>query len=69
MGPGKDQEVPWPIFLEIDGETKELLLQMGDTVLYQGTKIPHWRDELPTGYETTAVFFHFVNKKFQGSLS
>ena len=58
----------WPIFFEVDGEVKEVRLGMGDGVLYRGTDIPHWRNELPDGHMATLIFYHFVPQDFEGSL-
>ena len=59
----------WPIFLEVDGEAVKVQLEMGDGVLYRGTRIPHWRDPLPQGQMATLIFFHFVPVDFKGSLN
>jgi hypothetical protein len=45
----------WPIFI---GEEK-LLLKPGDGVIYNGTKIPHWREEF-LGDWYVNVFLHWV---------
>ncbi len=58
----------WPIFLEIRGKPRKVTLDVGDAVIYSGTRIPHWRPPLPKGRTTTLCFFHFVKKSFKGSL-
>jgi len=68
MGPTAEQEKPWPIYLRVDGEPREVLLGMGDAVFFHGTKTPHWREALPDGHETKVCFFHFVESDFTGTL-
>lgn len=66
---GPDGEPPpWPIYVEIDGQPKEVLLQTGDGVAYSGTEIWHWRHALPAGQRAVVCFFHFVPRDFTGSL-
>jgi hypothetical protein len=66
---GPDGEPPpWPIYVEIDGQPKEVLLQTGDGVAYSGTEIWHWRHALPAGQRAIVCFFHFVPRDFTGSL-
>lgn len=66
--PEKDLSGAWPIYLEVEGETREARLEMGDGVLYRGTEIPHWRDALPDGQTATLIFCHFVPVEFEQSL-
>jgi hypothetical protein len=58
----------WPIFLEVEGEAREVRLDMGDAVLYRGTEVPHWREALPAGRRATLIFCHFVPLDFDQSL-
>lgn len=59
---------PWPIYVEIEGKPKAVLLRAGDGVAYSGTEIWHWRDALPKGQRAIVCFFHFVPEGFTGSL-
>jgi hypothetical protein len=59
---------PWPIYLELDGKPREVLLEVGDGLLYSGTEIWHWRDALPPGQRALVCFYHFVPEGFTGSL-
>jgi hypothetical protein len=59
----------WPLYLEIDGQAEAIRLEMGDAVLYSGTRIPHWRDALPEGNTVTVISCHFVSTDFKGSLN
>lgn len=57
----------WPIYVERNGESIEILADLGEVVIYQGSELPHWRDALPMG-TATICFFHFVAQDFQGTL-
>jgi hypothetical protein len=66
---GPDGEPPpWPVYVEIDGQPKAVLLETGDGVAYSGTELWHWRDALPAGQRAVVCFFHFVPQDFTGSL-
>lgn len=60
---------PWPFHLEINGETRTVLLNPGDGAVYAGTRTIHWRDALPAGQRATAAFFFFVPPDFKGTLN
>lgn len=67
--PETDLDSSWPIYLEVNGEPREVRLEMGDAVLYRGAETPHWRDALPDGQKATLIFCHFVPVDFKGSLN
>lgn len=50
----------WPIYM--DG--KQILLNEGDAVVYNGCNTPHWRNVCagPENYYSGQVFLHFVRK-------
>ena len=48
---------PWSIFMG----KKEVILNPGDLVVYQGGKITHWRDTY-TGNQQIQVFLHYVDQ-------
>jgi hypothetical protein len=64
--PGRDGA--WPLWFEIGGEARSVRLGLGDAVLYSGTELPHWRDELPQGRTAGMCFMHYVDLSFQGDL-
>ena len=66
--PEADMSDSWPIYLEIDGEAKEIRLEMGDGVLYGGITVPHWRNALPEGNLVTVIAGHFAHADFKGSM-
>lgn len=53
---------PWPIFLE----GKQVDLNIGDMLIYEGCKLEHWRDEFE-GEHCGQVFLHYndVNGQFK----
>lgn len=57
--PELDLESAWPINLEVEGEKREVRLEIGDAVLYRGSEFTHWRDVLPEGQSVTLLFCFF----------
>ncbi|HLL70717.1 MAG TPA: hypothetical protein VK363_04740 [Pyrinomonadaceae bacterium] len=57
--PEVDAERAWPICLEVEGQTAEVRLEIGDAVLYRGSEFTHWRDVLPDGQSVTLLFCFF----------
>ena len=55
----------WPIFLDPTGDTGQegvgVILKPGDTLIYKGTVVEHWREAFQ-GYECGQVFFHYNDK-------
>ncbi|HEY9838877.1 MAG TPA: hypothetical protein V6D23_00375 [Candidatus Obscuribacterales bacterium] len=59
----------WPIYLEMaPGDVRAVYLEMGDGVLYQGSRFPHWRNALPADHRVAVCFFHFVTEDYVGFL-
>src|SRR5205085_713941 len=58
----------WPIYLKTKRGVQAARLNVGDGVLYRGSKVPHWRDRQSNGRFTTVCFFHFVGQGFKGAL-
>ena len=50
-------EKVWPIYLE----GTPINLESGDLLVYRGDKLKHWRDPLPSGYQSQ-VFLHYVEE-------
>lgn len=56
-----EKDVPWPICLkDFNNKIIEVDLEPGDMIVYQGTKLEHWRN-LYTGKSHRQVFFHYVD--------
>lgn len=51
----------WPIYLQDNGEGKEIFLERGDILIYKGTDIMHWRMQLETEFQYQC-FFHYVDQ-------
>jgi len=54
----------WPLHLEIAGRARAVRLGLGDAVLYQGTRTPHWRTAQPRGHTSFVCSFHFCPADF-----
>ena len=39
-----DTDRNWPIYFKVDGKDKKLKQEIGDIVIYKGTKLEHWRN-------------------------
>jgi alkylated DNA repair dioxygenase AlkB len=66
---GPDPDFHWPLGLEDRaGQDVKATLLPGDALLFRGTELPHYREQLPSGCSYTSIFFHFVHNEFQGSL-
>ena len=51
----------WPLHLmTADGEVS-LTQGIGDALLFRGRYLSHWRDQLPEGYTSSSILFHFVD--------
>lgn len=59
---------PWPIYLQVKNKPLAVNLDIGSGLLYRGTQIEHWRDQLPEGHRAIVCFYHFVSPNFDGSL-
>lgn len=66
--PSAERDDAWPIYVEVDGQVREIRLGVGEALLYRGTQIPHWREALPAGHSATICFYHFVPNSFVWSL-
>jgi hypothetical protein len=47
----------WPMYVE----GTPIYLDPGDLLVYRGDKLKHWRDPLPSGYQSQ-VFLHYVEE-------
>lgn len=47
----------WPMYVE----GTPIYLEPGDLLVYRGDKLYHWRDPLPSGYQSQ-VFLHYVEE-------
>ncbi|HEY4762726.1 MAG TPA: hypothetical protein VIH75_03560 [Candidatus Sulfotelmatobacter sp.] len=59
---------PWPIRLDTPTGTVTVYQALGDGLAYRGTRLAHYRDNLPEGQTSTSIFFHYVATDFAGSL-
>ena len=68
FSPEPELATPWPIQLDTTEGHVTIYQALGDGLVYRGTKVPHYRDVLGTGYTSTSIFFHYVASDFSGSL-
>ena len=54
----------WPIFLETYKKIVRVELEPGDTLIYKGQELPHWR-ECFEGERQIQVFLHYVRQDGQ----
>jgi hypothetical protein len=57
---GYDAPETWPLMLESNQQSRLIMLQPGDMLLYKGRDIPHWREQFEGRYWIQA-FFHYVD--------
>jgi hypothetical protein len=69
--PSEAERSGWKLYLEQDvapRETFAVNLARGDTVIYRGRELAHYRDVLPEGRSSTSFFLHYVHRHFEGPL-
>jgi hypothetical protein len=57
---GEGSQKAWPILLERDRHTEAIELKVGDALLFEGAKLPHWREPLSDG-SWLQLFMHYVD--------
>lgn len=64
MNIGYDGNYNWPIWMkDIDGKDHEVILEVGDGLIYFGCSQIHWREDSNCKVkQQSQVFFHFVNQ-------
>lgn len=55
----QDVDTPWPITLECDGRRRDVVLEPGRMLLYEGAKDPHARAEPLDGAEYACLLVHY----------
>jgi hypothetical protein len=56
----QDVDQPWPLVLEdAQGRRHDVVLEPGDAVLYEGARLPHYRDRPLAGRCYAALFLHY----------
>ena len=60
---GGEYEKPWPIWIkDYAGKSHEVPLDVGDMVVYHGTKLEHWRNKFE-GNLQYQLFMHYVDSE------
>lgn len=56
------ENIDWPLYLHtLQNEILSIELNDGDALIYQGTKMQHWRNEY-FGKQHTQFFLHYIDK-------
>jgi hypothetical protein len=58
----------WPILVDTPEGSVTVYQALGDSLVYRGTKVPHYRGVLAAGHMSTSIFFHYVPENFSGPL-
>jgi hypothetical protein len=67
--PEPQAQIPWPIQLDVSDGSLRIWQHIGDSLLYRGRFLPHYRDTLPEGYTSTSLLLHYVDRDFSAQLS
>jgi hypothetical protein len=59
---GYDAPEPWPIWLDVNEQSRSITLRRGDMLVYKGRDLAHWRERFDGKYWIQA-FFHYVDAK------
>jgi hypothetical protein len=51
----------WPLWVQTAAGPVSFVQAIGDAVLLRGRTLVHWREQLPEGYTSSSVLFHFVD--------
>jgi hypothetical protein len=68
FSPEPERATSWPILLDTPEGSITVYQALGDSLVYRGTKVPHYRSVLAEGHMSTSIFFHYVPEKFSGPL-
>ena len=53
----------WPIWMQYkDNDPVKCMLEPGDSVIYKGCEVTHWRRKLPKGHINVQFMLHYVDK-------
>jgi hypothetical protein len=68
FSPEPELATSWPILLDTPEGTVTVYQALGDSLVYRGPKVPHYRYVLAEGHTSTSIFFHYVPADFSGPL-
>lgn len=69
FSPEPFRQTSWPLQLALPDRTVIVYQALGDALLYEGRRIPHFRSPLSPGCTSTSILFHYVDADFEGPLS
>lgn len=58
---GFDADADWPLWVQSNGHDIPIELAPGDLLVYDGSDVPHWREEF-SGRYWIQVFLHYVDR-------
>jgi hypothetical protein len=67
--PEPEAQSPWPIQLDVQEGALRVWQHVGDSLVYRGRYVPHYRDRLPEGYTSTSLLLHYVDEGYAGDLT
>ena len=54
---------PWPIWMQYqDKDPVKCVLEPGDSIVYKGCEVTHWRRKLPEGQINVQFMLHYVSR-------
>lgn len=59
--------VPWPLGLVTAQGAIEVHQRLGDSLLFRGRTIPHYRRQLPPDHTVTTILLHYVDETYAGT--
>jgi hypothetical protein len=62
-------QVPWPLQLDVADGALRIWQHLGDSLVYRGRSLPHYRDPLSEGYSSTSLLLHYVDRDYVGPLN
>jgi hypothetical protein len=69
FSPEPYKQTSWPLQLQLSVDTVVVYQAIGDSLLYKGREIPHFRTPLADGCTSTSILFHYVDRDFSGPLN
>ena len=52
----------WPMYFEVDGNETREVCEVGEAVIYKGSKTPHWRSKLQGEIQVQLLLFYVDSK-------
>jgi hypothetical protein len=66
--PEPHEQSLWPIHLDVVDGALAVWQYLGDSLLFRGRYLPHYREQLPAGHTSTSLLLHYVDESFDAAL-